>query len=323
MPFPVSLFQPVKPPEPVRVFIGTDKDTIIPSRVLAFSITSRSSLPVEIHYMEGPDWNYDPFLCKVGFGTYFSLRRWLIPSRCNYTGRAIYLDADILCLADIVELWSEPDKTFPLIELANVGHYDMLRRRYDPVIWCAFATDSISRKDPWPQTSVMVIDCVKAKDIWCFSPELMFREVRSFQSKDEYHRFMHAIPIQDRIYAISSYWNCLDSYDPGKSKMVHYTSVPQQPWYNPKHKHAKIWQSELARAVSSGFISKELLEQEMDRYRPATKSSCPSGLHPFYHQFLSLSPSPETRAASSASNPETAASSLSRDSSSSVQGIAR
>jgi lipopolysaccharide biosynthesis glycosyltransferase len=41
-------------------------------------------------------------------GYSFSGFRWAIPESCNFEGRAIYMDADVIVLCDIAELWSHP-----------------------------------------------------------------------------------------------------------------------------------------------------------------------------------------------------------------------
>src|ERR1022692_373234 len=90
----------------VRIFIGTENKTRVFEAVLAHSIRTRSSLPVEITPMIGSAWEYP---ADLPVGTGFSLRRWLIPAACGWKGRAIYLDADQLVFGDVKELW-EKDK---------------------------------------------------------------------------------------------------------------------------------------------------------------------------------------------------------------------
>ena len=85
---------------PIRIFIGTDESQVVPTAVLRHSITSRTDAAVKFHELTD---------LKTGleqdFYTGFSFYRWGIPSFCNYTGSAIYLDTDIVVLCDIRELW--------------------------------------------------------------------------------------------------------------------------------------------------------------------------------------------------------------------------
>ena len=41
----------------------------------------------------------------IGSRTGFSFSRFRIPQLCNWTGRGIYLDADMLVFTDIARLW--------------------------------------------------------------------------------------------------------------------------------------------------------------------------------------------------------------------------
>src|SRR5260221_11857499 len=43
--------------------------------------------------------------------TEFSFSRFLVPYLCEYKGRAIFMDGDMLCRSDIVELWKLTDTT--------------------------------------------------------------------------------------------------------------------------------------------------------------------------------------------------------------------
>src|SRR5690606_13465431 len=87
--------------EPIRVFIGTEPAQRLPTEVLKLSIRRRTALPVE--FTELSD-----LACGVEarFFTGFSFYRWFVPWFCDYRGRAIYLDADIVCLCDLAGLWN-------------------------------------------------------------------------------------------------------------------------------------------------------------------------------------------------------------------------
>lgn len=97
---------------PVRVFVGcsANGEDAESMAVLEYSIRSRSSLPIEITWMMH---SRDPANFWHGFAsenwkTPFSGFRWAVPAACNYQGRAIYTDSDVIFLADIAELWTQP-----------------------------------------------------------------------------------------------------------------------------------------------------------------------------------------------------------------------
>ena len=92
--------------EPITVFIGFDSREDLAVQVLAHSIQSRASRPVRIGQVRlsqlGPVFSRprDPQQ-----STDFSFSRFLVPWLCDYRGWALFLDADMLCLGDIAELW--------------------------------------------------------------------------------------------------------------------------------------------------------------------------------------------------------------------------
>jgi len=83
----------------IRIFIGTDSSIHEKAELaLAYSILKESvTEPVAIEFMQ-PGW-------KSGC-TGFTNHRFLIPSMCDFEGFAIYVDVDMLFLADPAELWA-------------------------------------------------------------------------------------------------------------------------------------------------------------------------------------------------------------------------
>lgn len=87
-------------PEQLRVFIGADPRQPISANVLAHSINTRSSEPVAITMLR---LNQLP-LDRTGL-TEFTYSRFLVPWLCDYKGVALFVDADMLCLGDIADLF--------------------------------------------------------------------------------------------------------------------------------------------------------------------------------------------------------------------------
>lgn len=70
------------------------------------------------------------------WATPFSGFRWGVPSRCNYEGRAIYMDTDMIVLSDLAELWTMPIKQ----PAAFAARTDLEMPRYCVMLWdCAAA----------------------------------------------------------------------------------------------------------------------------------------------------------------------------------------
>jgi len=272
--------------DPIRIYIGTEPKTKIAADVLSFSIRRHTKSPVEITYMEGPAWEYPLDGIKVGTG--FSLRRWMIPKACDWKGRAIYLDADQLVFGDIKELWEKPEY-LPLEGSSDTA-----------VIWCSFQPDKFSVK-PWPQTSVMVIDCERAK---LYGQFLLERILALLQGADQriYADFMHGkyidghvLPLRPlRIARIGDEWNHLNKYvlkgQPEHTRLLHYTKEPEQPWYKPDHPFAFLWREELVLAIRAGVINKGEFEAALAKWNVKEDWRNTNGLHPFYAKYLSLFP---------------------------------
>ena len=103
----------------MRIFIGCGPRFEQPTEALIASIYENCSQPdrLDIRLMEAwadplwSDWYGQP--TEENFGrvkgnwvTPFSLFRYAIPEICHYDGFAIYLDADMIVMGDICELWS-------------------------------------------------------------------------------------------------------------------------------------------------------------------------------------------------------------------------
>ncbi|WP_296403710.1 glycosyltransferase [Psychrobacter sp.] len=105
--------------EIIKVFVGCDPNNsdLEQMMVLDYSIKKHTTIPVEIIWMQlsrdpesfwysnpekGEGWNTQKW------ATPFSGFRWAIPDYCDFKGRAIYMDADMVVLSDLSELWSHP-----------------------------------------------------------------------------------------------------------------------------------------------------------------------------------------------------------------------
>src|SRR3990167_1177099 len=99
----------------IRCFLGFDSNEVVAYHVLAHSIMRHASVPVSITPlvlrqlpMTRPR---DPLQ-----STEFSFSRFLVPWLCGYQGRAIFLDCDLLCRADIAELKGDPNAVVSVVK---------------------------------------------------------------------------------------------------------------------------------------------------------------------------------------------------------------
>lgn len=83
----------------MRVFIGYDPRQPMAFQVLAHSIWKRASKPVSITRLQ-----LNQLPIKRRGLTEFTYSRFLVPYLCGYEGKAVFMDADMLALADVCGL---------------------------------------------------------------------------------------------------------------------------------------------------------------------------------------------------------------------------
>ena len=88
----------------MRIFIGYDPRQPVAVQVLAMSIARRASKPVSITPLVLSTLP----ITRRGL-TEFTFSRYVVPWLCNYEGKALFLDSDMLCLGDITELFNLPN----------------------------------------------------------------------------------------------------------------------------------------------------------------------------------------------------------------------
>lgn len=251
----------------IRVYIGSETKTEIARLVLQHSILRRTKACVTFTPMIGPEWEYST--SGLRFGTGFSLRRWMIPKHCRWKGRAIYLDADQIVLGDIKELWrTGNDLLDAVVPKATV-------------IAC---TEQSNRHSPYPvaQTSVMVVDCARAKSCWLFDVPGVLEHLRAYPDKKTYTRIMQA----DHVllsWPLPPAWNVMGDKVDKDTKLVHYTRVPSQPWYQPEAKLAHLWKVAFQQAVAAGIVTRPMVEAACATFGKDSRGE-PTGLHPVYRK---------------------------------------
>jgi hypothetical protein len=231
-------YAPLLAEAPIRIFVGADRSQMLAAKVLEYSIKKHASMSVTV----------EP-LCDIPVPlpknpkdyprTGFSFARFLIPGLCNYKGRAIYLDADMLVFADVARLW-----TLPLDEA------DIL---------CAEQPTDTGRVR---QYSVMLMNCSNLR--WSIEDVVAGFD----QGKYDYAKLMYDFCIvpSDRIAPVLPYeWNSLEFYEQGKTCLLHYTDMPTQPWVSFRNQNAAIWYRALKEAIAEGFISHGELYREVER----------------------------------------------------------
>ena len=191
--------------DPIRLFIGSSsngEDASIEA-VYEYTLRKNCSQELEIIWMRQ---THDASEHWYGFETErwptpFSGYRWAIPEYCEFKGRAIYTDCDMINFRDIAELW-KTDLEGKVIA-ARRG------QRFGGHEFC-----------------VMVIDNEKLGN------ELA-PVSRQRQMQDYHPRMINTFSGNDgMVKDIDARWNCLDGEgrEPNDIWQLHWTNMASQPW---------------------------------------------------------------------------------------------
>lgn len=217
----------------LRVFIGYDKHEVAAYHVLAHSIMSRASIPVAIIPLNRDNLK-DVFNRERGEleSTDFSISRFLVPYLSDYEGWSVFMDCDMLCLADIAELMQVVEP-----ESSRAQAVYCVQHSYRPRTERKFLDQPQTKYPMKNWSSLMVFNNAKCRDLSV--------EAVNTESGLWLHQFQWA----NGIGSIPKEWNWLcDEYEgiPADPKILHYTLGG--PWF-PETRHctgAQLWLSEAA-----------------------------------------------------------------------------
>ena len=214
----------------MKIFIGYDGKEQTAFHVLAHSIMRRSAFPVSITALVRDQLRV--FFTR-GRGplesTDFSMTRFLVPYLSGYTGYSVFMDCDMLCLANIKDLWKYVDED-RAVWVAQHDYTPKTGLKMDNQVQTAYP-----RKN-W--SSVMVFNNARCRAL---TPDYV-----NTASGLDLHRFAW---IKDQEYDIGSLpleWNWLVGEYPAnlEAKVLHYTlGGPWLPAYR-RCDHAGDWYDE-------------------------------------------------------------------------------
>lgn len=221
-------------PVPARVFVGSDDEQRIGVRVLEWSLQQHSTMDVVVETLD-PSHIPVPKDPKNRSKTGFSFCRFDIPRLCDWTGRGVYVDADMQVFGDIADLWTLPfDDADVLYALTPAAHGRM------------------------PQTSVMLLNCAALP--WKVDDIIQGLDDKRYGYKDLMQRLCIAPP--ERVKPLLPYWwNSLERHEPGRTCLIHYTDMPTQPWVTDRNPNGDLWYRALADALAAGFIAESEVEE--------------------------------------------------------------
>lgn len=217
--------------EPIRIFIGTEPNQWLPTVVLKSSIRRRTSAPLEFNDLKGIELNL-----KVKMYTGFSFFRYHIPELCGYRGRGIYLDADMVCRADIKELFE--------MDMKGKG-----------------ALSKVKDKKSY-YTSCLLLDCERLKH-WNIKEWALLINA----GLTSYWGIMSGDPSginHDDFGPLDDVWNHFDRYY-DSTKIIHYTTVPTQPWKKPGHPYRDLFLKEMKETILAGDLTLDEVRAEIKK----------------------------------------------------------
>lgn len=221
-------------PVPARVFVGSDDEQRMGVRVLEWSLQQHSTMDVVVETLD-PSRIPVPRDPKNRSKTGFSFCRFDIPRLCGWTGRGVYVDADMQVFGDIADLWTLPfDEADVLYALTPAAHGRV------------------------PQTSVMLLNCAALP--WKVEEIIQGLDDKAYGYKDLMQRLCITPP--DRVRPLLPYWwNSLERHEPGRTCLIHYTDMPTQPWVTDRNPNGGLWYAALAEALAAGFIVEDEVEE--------------------------------------------------------------
>lgn len=197
-----------------RVFIGYDPRETVAVSVLTESIQAHASLPVQVAQIRLEQLAgvfhrpHNPLQ-----STSFSFSRFLVPWLSGYSGWSLFLDADMLCLADLAELWALRDEG-KAVQVVKHEHRCSTGKKFQGMPQTPYA-----RKN-W--SSVMLFNNSRCRAL---TPELV-----NSASGLHLHQF-HWLEDGD-IGELPPQWNVLVGVQevPEDAKVLHYTLGG--PWFD-------------------------------------------------------------------------------------------
>ena len=181
--------------EPLRIFVGSSPHLLDleSDLVLEHSIRKNASIPVQFTWMRQGEGSFWTGWRTEAWATPFSGFRWAVPAACEFTGRAVYMDNDIVVQGDVAEL-AEADL------------------RGKPVM------------ARWPgRLCVAVWDCEAAREV--------LPPLGHIRGDPDSHAYLSETLGPGYVAKLDPLWNCLDGEDVPLTdiKALHFTDMSTQP----------------------------------------------------------------------------------------------
>jgi lipopolysaccharide biosynthesis glycosyltransferase len=166
----------------------------------------------------------------------------MIPQLAGYEGRAVYLDCDMQVFADLAELWAIP--------------FD------EQTVLCTYQPEPPERWKgnknfkPGRHLAVMMLDCSRLQ--WDVHDVVRGLDEDRY-GYTELMSDLAIVPEEQIEERIPVEWNSLEHYEPGRTKLVHYTQVPTQPWKNGENPLREVWLEAFREALAASALDPEVV----------------------------------------------------------------
>jgi len=217
--------------DPILIGVGSTEAQMLPLRVLAWTLRKHTRRELEIV----PLWQARipvplPKDRENQPRTPFTFQRFLLPELGGFARKSIYLDSDMIVFRDIGELYDTP-----------LDGADVLGCEGTPGRRAVFSVLLIGESTRW-----RVSEIVDALDRGALT----------------YDALMYDFQVPGRMVPRLSFrWNSCELYEPGETRLLHYTDMWKQPWLVRSNPLAELWVRELCEAVEAGAIEIAFLEQ--------------------------------------------------------------
>lgn len=234
------------------IFIGSGEASTLERKVLIHSLRKHSSKPLDIRVFNGTHNTVEqdnrsptlvPMSVRVKYQniTEFSNYRFVIPQLCEYKGRAIWLDSDMICLGDIQTLFD-----------VDLGNADMMAKSF-----------TFAQRDVRWGLSVTLFDCSRCRfDLDRYLDDI---EQKHFKYNDLHQMtesFLSRHPF--RLAVLDDRWNDYDELH-HDTRLIHYTNLHTQPWKVRGHRHGGLWFRYFNEARESGLITESDIDLAIRR----------------------------------------------------------
>lgn len=236
-----------------RIFVGSDRSQLLAVKVLEHSIRRHTDLPILMRSMHDLDLP-QPNDLRQSARTGFSFTRFAIPDLAGHSGRAVYLDADMLVFRDFRELFELPFEGAKVIIQEELPETAQKPKTGAP-------------PKRIKQCSVMLLDCAaldwRADEI-----------IAGLGGRYTYEELLYHLCIlseEEIRYGVPFAWNSLEQYVPSVTGLIHYTDMFTQPWVNPDNANGYLWLNEVRMMLAEGELGWEAVKGEIDLgyFRPS------------------------------------------------------